>query len=412
MKKNLILLTLSIACCLAGMAQSQHFDPIAATQQYLDQLPAASKAKSDAYFEGGYWLLLWNILYETLVAWVLLSAGLSQWIKKRVARFRSLNLQNLSYAILYLFAAFLLHFPINFYQNFIREHTYDLSNQTFIQWLSDNLIALSLTLVMGGLGIMVMYIILRMAKKTWWVWGAGVVILFTAFFMVIAPVFVSPLFNKYTPLTDEKLKGPILSMARANQVPADNVYEFDASRQSDRISANVSGLGNTTRISLNDNLLKQCTLPQIKSVMGHELGHYVLNHVYKGLMEMGVVIFIGFAFLNRAFKKFTRRYNSRWHIEDISDIGGLPLLMFLFSLYMFFATPVTNTIIRTEEIEADMFGLNAAREPDGFAAIAMKLSTYRKIDPGYWEEIFFFDHPSGRSRVLSAMKWKAEHLNE
>jgi len=115
---------------------------------------------------------------------------------------------------------------------------------------------------------------------------------------LIAPVYIFPLFNKYTKLQDAHIKDPILSMARANGIPATEVYEFDASRQSNRVSANVSGFAGTLRISLNDNLLKRCTLPEIETTMGHEMGHYVLNHAYKGLVMIGVVIVIGFAFLN------------------------------------------------------------------------------------------------------------------
>ena len=201
-------------------------------------------------------------------------------------------------------------------------------------------------------------------------------------------------------------------MARANDIPAENVYKFDASKQTKRISANVSGFASTTRISLNDNLLNRCTPAEIKAVMGHEMGHYVLNHVYKGVIEFGVLIFIVFALLNWSLNKLIATRGANWGIESISDVAGLPLVVVLIGVIFFFATPVTNTMIRTQEMEADQFGLNAAREPDAEAHVDMLLSEYRKVDPGKWEEIFFFDHPSGRVRIETAMKWKAEHLND
>ena len=415
----LLLLFLSSFCSLyaspgndslpGGRAPQARFDPQAATREYLNTLSPAKKAKSDAYFEGGYWLLVWNVLYDGLVALLLLSAGLSRWIKKIAGRFRQVNIRNGVYGVLYIVIVYVLEFPLAVYQGFFREHQYDLSNQTFLQWFGENLITLALAVVMGGIMLVILYWAFRRAKARWWVWGAVITIGFNIIFSIIYPVFISPLFNKYTPLAEGPLKDQILSIARANRIPADNVYQFDASRQSDRISANVSGFGSTIRISLNDNLLKRCGPAEIKSVMGHEMGHYVLNHIYTGLVELGIVILIGFAFVNWLFTKLVRRNGTRWEIRDITDIGGLPLLAFLFSLYSFIATPVTNTITRTQEIEADQFGLNAAREPDGFAAIAMKLSEYRKIDPGYWEEIIFFDHPSGRNRVFAAMTWKAEN---
>ena len=384
------------------------FDPEAATQQYVESLPAKDRERSNAYFEGGYWLILWAFLYGAVGAWIFLFGGLSAWIKRKTSRFRSVNIRNLFYAILYLPIVFLLSLPLDIYQNFIREHQYGLSNQNFGQWLGDDLKSLAVNLILGSLALVILYMVGRKAGKRWWVWGAMLSIFFLIIGAIIAPVFISPLFNKYKPLDESPLKAQILSMARANQVPADNVYQFDASLQSKRISANVSGFAGTTRISLNDNLLNRCSPAEIKAVMGHEMGHYVLNHIYKSIIEFGLVIFLGFAFVAWAAEKLLKRYGARWKVESVTDIAGLPLIIFLFSFYMFLATPVTNTITRTQEIEADQFGLNAAREPDGFASTAMKLSEYRKIAPGYWEELFFFDHPSGRRRVHAAMVWKAE----
>jgi STE24 endopeptidase len=226
---------------------------------------------------------------------------------------------------------------------------------------------------------------------------------------LIAPVYISPLFNKYKTLEDSRIRDPILSMARANGIPATNVYEFDASEQSNRVSANVSGFATTLRISLNDNLLKRCTLPEIETTMGHEMGHYVLNHEYKGLVMIGVVIVIGFAFLNWGVNYSLARWGGAWGVRDITDIAVLPLAAIVFSFFFFVTTPVTNTITRTMEFEADMYGLNAARQPDGEANVDLLLGEYRKLDPSPIEEFVFFDHPSGRTRITAAMQWKAEH---
>jgi len=184
---------------------------------------------------------------------------------------------------------------------------------------------------------------------------------------------------------------------------------FDASRQTKRISAHVSGLAGTTRISLNDNLMNRSPEESIQAVMGHEMGHYVLNHVYKLLVGMGLVLLAGFAFTAWGFNRIVARSGSRLGISGIADPAGLPLLVAIASVWFFVMTPVTNSLTRTQEAEADIFGLNASRQPDGLAAVAMQLSEYRKIHPGYWEEILFFDHPSGWNRVHMAMQWKKEN---
>jgi STE24 endopeptidase len=419
MKKALLLF--AILCCVVGYtihaqpadtltARTQAFNVDSATEHWLNTLTPAQRAKSDAYFEGGYWLLLWNTLYAVLIGAVFLLTGLSRQIKKLVSRSKNINLRNFLYAVIYFLLSWLLLFPLDVYQGFYREHQYALSNLGFGEWLKEEMIGLAVLCIAGSLLIMVVYIAIRRARKSWWIWGAGITICFIAFGAFIAPVFLSPLFNKYTPLPEGKLKAEILSMARANEIPADNVYMFDASKQSDRVSANVSGLGSTTRISLNDNLLKRCTPAEIKSVMGHEMGHYVMNHVYKGLLEISVLMVILFALVNAVMMWAIAKYGVRLGINDIADIGGLPLLVVLFTVASFLFTPLTNTMTRTQETEADMFGLNAAREPDGEAHVDMMLSEYRKVDPGYWEEIIFYDHPSGRRRVHMAMQWKAENM--
>jgi STE24 endopeptidase len=386
------------------------FDPALATQQYIDQLGTEKKERSDAYFEGGYWLMLVNIAYEIIVAWIFLSLGLSLWIKKIALKARRKNLQNLIYIAFYFLFVYLLFFPLTLYQGFFREHAYELSNLNFGGWLGEEMIAFSLQLVLGSLIIMLLYIAIRKTKENWWKWGTGIGILFLIFMIFISPVFIDPLFNKYKPLDEGPVKEQILSLARANGVPAENVYTFNASKQSTRISANVSGIGSTIRISLNDNLMNQCSVPEIKSVMAHEIGHYVLNHISKFILSMGLLLFAGFALVNWALKKLLGRWGARWKITGIADIGGLPLIMVLFSLFLFLATPVMNNISRTEELEADYFELNAAREPDAFASVIMKLSEYRKISPGHWEEIIFYDHPSGKTRIFNAMRWKAENI--
>ncbi len=258
-----------------------------------------------------------------------------------------------------------------------------------------------------GLLLVLLYAIFRRTPKTWWIWGSIVSLSTLALTFLIAPVFIMPLFNDYRPLSVPELKDRILAMARANGIPADEVYEFDASRQSKRISANVSGILNTMRISLNDNLLSRCTPQEIRAVMGHEMGHYVLNHVYEGLLFFGVLLLVGFAFLRWGYGAAQRRWGERWGIGGIDDEAGLPLLAAVLSVYFFFTTPFINTFVRANEAEADLFGLNATREPEGFAEVALKLGEYRKLDPGPLEEWIFFDHPSGRARIEMAMRWKA-----
>lgn len=397
----------------AGAESSVDFDAEVATRAYLATVPADAKDRSDAYFEGGYWLLLWNFVVASAIYLLLLGTGWSARMRdvaERLTRWRGVH--TLAYWAQFTLVTALLSFPLTVYQAFFREHRYGLATQTFGAWMGDQLKGLALGLILGGLFIMVLYRVLRSAPRTWWVWGSAVTLAFLMFGALISPVYISPMFNTYATLDDPRVAGPILSMARANGIPASEVYVVDASRQTTRVSANVSGFLGTERITLNDNLLNRATLPEIQAVMGHEMGHYVLNHVYKGLLFVGVIIVMVFALLHAGSRWALSRWGGRWGVRGVDDVAGLPLLALIAGVLFFILTPVTNTITRTQEYESDIFGLNAARQPDGMALVSLKLGEYRKLDPGHWEEILFFDHPAGRTRIHASMRWKAEHLGE
>lgn len=386
------------------------FDVKAATDAYLAKVPLDKKARSDAYFEGGYWLQLWDFLLGGAVLILLLHSGLSARIRGWAAGMSSWRgIQDLIYFIVFLLITTVVQFPMAVYEGYIREHKYGLATQTFGPWMRDQLVGLAVGAVLGGVAVMGLYWIVRRLGKNWWIWGSVASVLFLAVSALIAPVYIAPLFNKFTKLQDAKVKDPILSLARANGIPATEVYEVDASRQSTRVSAYVSGFLGTERIVLNDNLLKT-TPEEIQSVMGHEMGHYVLNHVYKDMLFYGVLFFIGFAFLNWGMFRGLARWGERWGAHEITDVAALPLAMLLLTIFFFVLTPVTNSWTRMQEYEADIFGLNAARQPDGEAEVDLKLGDYRKLDPSPLEEMIFFDHPSGRTRITAAMRWKAENM--
>jgi len=387
------------------------FDPTAATQAWLDSIPRNQQEKSDAYFEGGYWLILWNFLLAAAISAFLLASRLSARLRdfsERVTKIK--NFEVACYAVSYLVVVYLLSFPLNLYENFFREHQYGLATQSFVPWLWEQLLGFAITLIGGTLLVVVLYAVFRRAPRTWWVWGSLVAVVFSGILVFIAPVYIEPLFNTYKPITDPKIRDPILAMARANEIPVKQVFEVDASRQTTRVSANVSGLLGTTRVALNDNLLKQCTLPEIRAVMAHEMGHYVLNHGAKLLTYLGILILIGSALTRILFDAAVRRWGDKWSVRGIADPAGLPLLALIFSTLLFFATPMLNTVVRVTEREADAFGINTSREPDGMAKVALKLGAYRKLDPTPLEELIFFDHPSGRARIRMAMDWKAANL--
>lgn len=394
-------------------AAAAAFDPVKATNAYLARVSGEAKARSDSYFEGGYWLILldtlWTLAISALLMWSRVSAAIRDFAERRT---RSPFWQVPLYAGPYILLSTAMTFPLTIFESFFREKAYGLMNQTFFGWFGEFLTVTGVDLILYTIASTFLYLALRRAGRTWWMWATGGFAVFFAVVILISPVLLAPLTNKYTSLPDSPLKHDILSLARANGIAATDVFVFDASKQSDRISANVSGLFGTTRISLNDNLLEKGSHDEVLAVLGHEMGHYVLNHQTVQITWLSLLALVAFLFLDAGFAVLAGIFGGNWDVRRIDDPAGLPVLVALAAVFLMFATPVLNTMTRTTEIQADMYGVNAARKPDAFATSVLKLANYRKLDPAPWEEAIFYDHPSGRTRIWEMMRWKAEHLND
>jgi len=400
---------LALACAAPAAAAALPFDPDLATHAWLATMGEEATARSNAYFEGGYVIEYASIVVSVIVAGLFLvfgwARGVRSWLEKTVKWF---PLVAFGTSFFYILVSSLLTFPFSYYVGFVREHRYDLSTQTLPQWLIEQAQGLGVGLIIGSLFLTVLYLIVRAARNTWWIWGSVVTIGFAAVMSMLFPVFIAPMFNTYTPMEQSELRDEIIAMAQANGVPATDVMVYDRSRQTNSISANVSGFGPTTRISLADTLLERGSPEAVRAVMAHEIGHYVLRHNISGLLLSSIVILFSFAAVNFLFRALAK--NERWGIRDIADPAGLPLIVAILAIVGVVTGPMDRYLTRFNELQADMFGLNAAREPDGFAEAAILLSEYRKMQPSPLEEMLFYTHPSGWTRVHNAMVWKANEI--
>jgi STE24 endopeptidase len=401
---------------LAGLACSAlaaPFDPEIAARGYLDTLKGAERARSDAYFEGGYWLLLWGTVIAVGAELAMLhfgwSAAFRDWSQK-VVKWRWF--QPALYALPYGLVSALIILPWTICTEFFREKSYGLMNLGFGEWAAELVITVVINVILMAIFLAVIFAVIRRSPRFWWLWGAGATSAMLAIFVMIVPVFISPLFNDFTELKAGPVRDRIVAMAESQKVPAEHIYVFDQSKQHDRISANVSGLGPTIRISLNDNLLNRTGLPETAAVMAHEIGHYKLGHLPWRIAAFSVLALFVFWVSSRLAPILLARFGSAWKVRDLSDVAAFPVLAVIFAVVQLAITPITNSVIRIQESQADVFGLELAREPDGFASAAMRLSQYRKIEPGPIEEMLFFTHPSGATRVRMAMEWKAKNLAE
>lgn len=383
--------------------------PQDATSAWISTMGPQAIARSDAYFEGGYWLLLagWALTVAScaLLVGIRLGPILRGRLEKRIPNGFVLGfIMALAISV----ALSVLSFPLDLYAGFFRERAFGLSTQDLSGWLGEFAVSSAISTVLGALLVSVLYQIVKRAGDAWWIWGAGVTGAFMAIMIAVAPVFIEPLFNTYRPMQDGPLKTDILAMAQANGVPAGDVYVFDESRQSNRVTANVSGLFGTTRIALADNLLSRVSPEGVRMVMAHEIGHYALGHIASLLIFNIVAAAIIFAALGAVLKRLIG--GGRWGVRTLWDPAGLPVVIAVATTLFTLATPVFNTITRFHEHQADIFGINASRAPHGFAEVALLLAEYRKMQPGPIERFLFYTHPSGHDRIHMAMTWQANEM--
>ena len=306
-----------------------------------------------------------------------------------------------------------LTLPWSAYEGFFREHQYGMSNQTLFAWLTDQFKGLVLTLILVPPSLAVLYAVVRKSTRNWWLWGAVVAMVLMTFQLLIGPAYLEPVFNKFYPLAESPLKQQLLSMARANEIPAQQIYEFDASKQTTKMSAHVSGLLGTAQISLNDNLMQRGSPEEIKAVVGHEMGHYVLNHDYKGLLAIGRSSWSPASHSWRGRSSgLTRRYaqalgDPRHHRRGRAAAAGGAV----FGLSVR-ADPGAQYHHAQHGDRGRRSSASTPRaSPTALRKAALHLSEYRKMQPGPLEEALLFDHPSGWNRIHRAMVWKAENID-
>lgn len=392
------------------MAVNQSIDPAAETARYLATLPPEVHDKATAYTQGGHWLLLWGLVASVAVAWLIIRSGVLVRIRSAVERTRPRPLvASLAVLPVALLAEALLGLPWSAYSGWFREKSYGMTDQPFGDWLGEAALGGAIGLVATTLLMLAVYALIRRSPKRWWLWASGVTASFMVVAMLLAPIYILPLFNTYTPAPDGPVRDSIVAMARANGVPSDKIYVYDGSKQSNRYTANVTGLFGSAQVNMSDTMFRAgADLAEVRAVVGHEMGHYARQHILWFVGVFAVLLVAGFWLLDRLFPAACRLLGAR-DVKGLADPAGYPVFSLLLSVLFLLATPVTNSLTRITETDADNFSLQAANEPDGLARALVKTVEYRAATPGRLEEILFYDHPSVSRRIENAMRWKASH---
>jgi STE24 endopeptidase len=381
------------------------FDPQAATAAYIDSLGADKLAQAAAYTSGNHWLLLWGLVVSALAAWLLVRAGLLDRVSAKLGH-RGPGFRAFVVSAVYFLAATLLTLPWAIYEEWWRELGYGRTSQPLGDFLGQAALSTPIFAVIAALFLVGVYALIRRAGKRWWIWSGALTAAGLSAFLLAAPVLIEPLFNEFKPVPAGEVRDAVVEMAQRAGVPADRIFVYDGSRQSNNFTANVSGLGGSARVAISDIAWQGASLEEVMAVTGHEIGHYALGHVWRKVVVLSVLAIVFFLVADRLFPRFARAFGSR---AAIGDPVGLPVLAFMISLFFVFTQPAMNLMIRMGEIEADRYSLETVNLPDALATALVKTAEFRDPRPSRVQEFLFYTHPSVERRVLAAMAWKAAH---
>jgi STE24 endopeptidase len=377
----------------------------AATARYIDSLGAENLERAANYTAGNHWHLLWGLLVSALVTWLIVRWGVLDRLAERL-KARGPALRSFLVGGAFLLIAPLISLPWTVYEEWWRERSYGRTSQPLGDFLFQNGMAIVISALVGGLFLIGLYWLMRKAGRRWWLWSGALTAAGLAFVMLLSPILIEPLFNQYQPVPAGPVKSALVEMADQAGIPPEKIFMYDGSRQSNNFTANVSGVLGSARIAISDVAMREASLAEVRAVTGHEIGHYVLGHVWIGVGVFSLLAILLFFLADLLFPRFARLFGSDARIDEPR---GIPVLGFIVGLFALLSMPVVNTLSRFDESEADNYSLRTVNEPDALAGALVKTAEYRYPRPNPAQEFIFYTHPSVERRVRNAMEWKAAH---
>jgi STE24 endopeptidase len=382
-------------------------DPAAQARALVDTLGPEALEKAASYTMGSHWLLLAGLLVSLVATFIVVRSRL---LDRLAARLRRNGPRPALIAFLVSAATLLLlglvTFPWDLWRGYFLERAYGMTSQPLADWLAQGATMLLISTLLGGIFFMGVYALIRRTGSRWWLWSGGLVAVAASAMLLLSPIFIEPIFNDYKPVPAGPVRDALVEQARAAGVPEDRIFVYDGSRQSNNFTANVSGVFGSARIAISDVALKGASLDEVKAVTGHEIGHYVLGHIWRSVALVVLLAMLFFFLVDRLYPRFARSFGSR---AALADPVGLPVLLFMGSLFGLLATPLMNWNSRAGEREADRYSLETVNLPDALASALVKTAEYRNPRPAPLQEAIFYTHPSVERRVEAAMAWKAAH---
>jgi len=336
-----------------------------------------------------------------MLAWLFL--GWSQALKDWLIRFTTNDwLLVLFFVMIMGGILFIINLPLSFYQGYVLPHRFELSTQKLSGWITDQVKGILLGGVLGMIVLEIIYAILREFPTFWWLWAAGILLVFNVILANLAPTLIMPLFNKFVPLGEEHadLADRLMLLAKRSGTYVRGVFTFDMSRRTKQANAGLTGLGNTRRIIIGDTLLNEFTPDEIETIMAHELGHQVNKDIPLGILFGGLTTLVGLylasVVLNWGVEFF--------HFEGPADIAAFPLFVLVLGLYGLVTMPIENGFSRWRERRADEYALSLTHNGTAYASALKRLANQNlaDADPEEWVEWLLYSHPALGKRIAMA----------
>lgn len=299
----------------------------------------------------------------------------------------------------------LLNLPLGYYSGFILPHRFGQSNQSFKDWVVDQLKGLAIGAPIGLILLELLYLALRITGDAWWLWAAGGLLVFNVLISNLAPILIMPLFNKFVPLGEEHkdLEERLLNLAKRANTKVKGVFKFDMSKRTKSANAALTGIGNTRRIILGDTLINEFTPDEVETVLAHELGH----HVHKDIPFL-----VGFGTLMTTLGFYLASLGMNWAVDafgfaGVSDPAAFPALGLILGAFGLLTMPLDNAFSRWRESMADDYALNSTGKHEAFASAFTRLANQNlgEVDPEKWVVFMFYSHPPLGERIEKAKRF-------
>jgi STE24 endopeptidase len=354
------------------------------------------------YYRSGNWFWVINRLWALIIPGFLAFTGFSARLRNLAHRAgRGWFLTIGIYMLMFMAVIYVLDLPLSYYQGFVRQHAYGLSNQSLTRWLRNSIVRLAVDMGVAFALVWMPYLLMARSPRRWWLYAAILSVPFLLFTMMVVPVFYDPLFNQFGPMKNKELERSILALASRAGIERSRVFEVDKSADTNAVNAYVTGFWQSKRVVLWDTLIKKLDEPELLVVMGHEMGHYALGHVVRSILMSSVLTFVGLFLVDRIGRWLVWRYRKRLGFEQLADIASVPLLMMLLELVFVVLSPVGLAYSRYQEHEADRYALNLTRSNHAAGTAHVKLLTENLGNPrpGILYKIFRASHPTAGERI-------------